>query len=89
MFNFFYHIPSAMPKDKWTIFPHAYNDAKTASRAAILMHYRGSVYPEEIEIWIRRKSKGNSQISKINRFHAREAGDMRYEIERILEVPVE
>ena len=75
MYNFFYHIPSTMPADRWIILSHLYNVYEHAARKAVLLHFLGSERPESVEIWVRKK-KGH----KIKKLIVTEKDNLEFEI---------
>lgn len=83
MFNFYYHIPSAMIEGKWNLFSYPYNNEKYAGASAIVRHYRGMESPEELIIWIKRKSKANNAKVQIRRFRAVQNGKYTYDLQRV------
>lgn len=87
MFNFYYHIPSAMTEGKWNLVQHTMNNDKHAAARAVVIHYRGSEYPSEVEVWVKRKARTapNGAPPKVKKFMARETGKWIYDITRIPE----
>lgn len=82
MYNFYYHIPSAMIDGKWNMVQNANNNEKWAASRAVVVHFRGSEYPQEVEVWIRRNARGKAKIKK---FMCREKGTWMYDAQRITE----
>lgn len=71
IFNFQYHIPSAMTEGKWNWIQYQHNNPKSAAGRAVLSHYRGSERPGDVEIWVRKKEK----VKRFRvRFHADDVG---------------
>lgn len=83
MFNFFYHIPSAMTDSKWNQLQYPYNNEFYAASAAIQRHYRGTESPVQLEIWIKRKAKTNSTKVKVRRFQATQNGKWSYDVVKL------
>jgi hypothetical protein len=87
IFTFFYHIPSAMTEGKWNTVQTTLNNEKSAAQRAIIAHYRGSEYPSQVEIWLKRKMRTapNGAPSKVKKFLCKEKDKWVYEATRILE----
>lgn len=81
MFNFDYHIPSAMNENSWAFLQHDSPSPASAAIRAISRHYRGSESPATIEIWIRVRKKGRSQ--KIRKFLGEENGKNCYDLKAL------
>lgn len=93
-YNFHYHIPSAMVDGKWNIVVHQNSNEKSAAGRAVTLHYRGgSEYPDEVEVWLKRRAgqgpQSKGKVTKTKRFYCRKkegpSGDptMLYEVERL------
>jgi len=84
MYSFYYHIPSAMTEGKWNLVTWTQNNDKYAAARSVVVHYRGSEYPSEVEVWIKRKARAMGQApSKVKKFKAREVEKWTYAVERI------
>lgn len=87
MYNFYYHIPSAMVSGKWNLVQNANNNEKWAASRAVVVHFRGSEYPAEVEVWIRRKARNspNGSAPKVKKFLCTEKSTWVYDVQRIPE----
>jgi hypothetical protein len=99
-YNFHYHIPSAMTQNKWNIVVHQNSNEKSAVMRAVTLHYRGgSEYPDEVEVWLKRRAgqgpQSKGKVTKIKRFYCRKKGEgnngggptgIMYEVERLADV---
>lgn len=83
MFNFQYHIPSSMPENRWNWIQHDNASFKEAASKAVRKHFRGSEFPAQTDIWIRRAVKQRKE--KIRKFRAVENGREVYDIQVVRE----
>lgn len=87
MFNFQYHIPSAMSEGKWGWIQHEFNLDRDVASRAVMTHFRGSDYPAEVEIWVRRAKKRNGK-QVVRKFRCVEDGRMVYVVHALKEETV-
>lgn len=87
MYSFYYHIPSAMMEGKWNVVLNANNNEKWAASRAVIVHYRGSEYPSEVEVWLKRKARTSpaGNPPKIKKFLCVEKDKWVYDAQRIPE----
>ncbi len=61
MYAYQYHIPSAMAANKWNTLVYVNSNQKWAAVHAVIVHFRGSTYPAQCEVMLK-KGSGKSKI---------------------------